>query len=365
MVQVERRSFTDFVAAVAADTVLSEHAAWAEAIPPATLAQSASRPQPLDPASRRDRRAQAEPGSRRSAFFEGFETEQIKTSGATINTTYGGNRNGSPLLLLHGIPETHVLWRKVAPALAKDYFVVMTDLRGYGDSSKPPGGDDHAAYSKRAMAHDQVEVMRHLGFAKFALVGHDRGGRVAHRLALDQPGALTRLVILDIVPTYLLYDYISQESATTLYHWFMLVQPFPFPETVVQNSAEYFLKCLLLTLGGYKITDPLPDWISPAVFEEYLRTFRKPDTIHAICEDYRATASIDLAHDRADLDRKVQCPLLVLWSEKGPFHRLYDVLQTWQERALRAQGRALPTGHFLPEQMPEELVQEITTFLRA
>ena len=302
--------------------------------------------------------------TQRADFFKGFKAEQIKTSGATIKTVYGGKRNRSPLLLLHGIPETHVLWRKVAPVLAQDYYVVMTDLRGYGDSSKPPGGGDHFAYSKRAMAQDQVEVMKQLGFQKFALVGHDRGGRAAHRLALDHPEVLTKLVILDIVPTYLLYEHITQEFATIFYHWFLMVQPPPFPETVVQNSAEYFLKCTLLWLGGSKLTDSLPDWISPAVFREYLRTFRQPDTIHAICEDYRAAASIDLAHDKADLDKKIQCPLLVLWSEKGPFHRLYNVLQTWQERAIQARGKAMPTGHFLPEQMPEELIQEITTFLR-
>ena len=298
-------------------------------------------------------------------FFQGFKREQIKTSGATINVVYGGNDKGSPLLLLHGIPETHVLWRKVAPALAQDYFLVMPDLRGYGDSGKPPGGDDHAAYSKRAMAQDQVEVMKHLGFQKFAVVGHDRGGRAAHRMALDYPDLLTKLVILDIVPTYLLYQGITQEFATIFYHWFLLVQPPPFPETMVGNSAEYFLKCTLLWLGGNKITDPLPDWITPAVFQEYFRTFRSPETIHAICEDYRAAASIDLAHDKADLDKKIQCPLLVLWSEKGPFHRMYNVLQTWRDRAVQAQGKAMPTGHFLPEQMPEELTQELKTFLRS
>jgi haloacetate dehalogenase len=306
-----------------------------------------------------------EPHSPRSDMFKGFKTEQIKTAGATINTVYGGNREGPPLLLLHGIPETHLLWRKVAPALAQDYFVVMTDLRGYGDSSKPPGGDDHFAYSKRAMAQDQVDVMRSLGFERFALVGHDRGGRAAHRLALDHAQALSKLVILDIVPTYRLYQDITQEFATIFYHWFLLVQPPPFPETMIGNSADYFLRSTLLWLGGHKLTDPLPDWIGPEVFREYLRTFCRPDTIRAICEDYRAAASIDLAHDKADLDKKIACPLLVLWSEKGPFHRLYDVLQTWRERALQAQGRALPTGHFLPEQMPQELTQEITRFLRA
>ena len=309
--------------------------------------------------------ASAMPQTPRAEFFEGFKREQVKTSGTTINAIYGGNKNGPPLLLLHGIPETHVLWRKVAPALARDYFLVMTDLRGYGDSGKPPGGGDHFAYSKRAMAQDQVEVMKHLGFEKFALVGHDRGGRAAHRLALDHPEVLSKLVILDIVPTYLLYQDITQEFATIFYHWFLLVQPPPFPETMVANSAEYFLKCTLLWLGGSKITDPLPDWISPEVFREYFRTFRSPETIHAICEDYRAAASIDLAHDKADLDKKIQCPLLVLWSEKGPFHRMYNVLQTWRDRALQAQGKSFPTGHFLPEQMPQETTQEIQAFLRS
>jgi haloacetate dehalogenase len=298
-------------------------------------------------------------------FFENFRAERIKTSGAMINTVYGGNRNGSPLLLLHGIPETHVVWRKVAPALMRDHFVVMTDLRGYGDSSTPPGGADHSAYSKRAMAQDEVEVMRHLGFAKFALVGHDRGGRAAHRLALDHPDALSKLVILDIVPTHLLYQRITQEFATIFYHWFLLVQPAPFPETLLAGSAEYFLKCTLLWLGGSKLTDPLPDWIGSAVFQEYLRAFRRPETIHAICEDYRAAASIDLAHDAADLDKKIQCPLLVLWSEKGPFHRMYDVLETWRDRAVQVQGEAMPTGHFLPEQMPAELTRKLARFLSA
>jgi haloacetate dehalogenase len=312
-----------------------------------------------------DVRTDAESRSPRTQFFEGFQNEHIKTSGAVINTVYGGNRAGAPLLLLHGIPETHVLWRKIAPALARDYFVVMTDLRGYGDSSKPFSGEDHFAYSKRAMAADQVDVMRYLGFEKFALVGHDRGGRVAHRLALDYPDVLIKLVILDIVPTRQLYQRVTQEFATIFYHWFLLVQPPPFPETLVGNSAEYFLRCTLLWLGGSKLTDPLPDWITPAVFQEYLRTFCQPDTIHAICEDYRAAASIDLAHDESDRDKRIQCPLLVLWSEKGPFRRMYDVLQAWQACAIQAQGKALPTGHFLPEQMPDELTPEIIAFLDA
>jgi haloacetate dehalogenase len=295
-------------------------------------------------------------------FFSGFQREQIKTSGATINTVHGGK--GTPLLLLHGIPETHVLWRKVAPLLAQDYFLVIPDLRGYGDSSKPPGGADHFGYSKRAMAQDMVDVMKHLGFQKFAVVGHDRGGRASHRMALDHPEVLTKLVILDIVPTYTLYQNITKEFATIFYHWFLLVQPPPFPETLVANSAEYFLKSTLLWLGGHPITDPIPEWLGAEAFHEYLRCFRNPDSIHAICEDYRAAASIDLEHDKADLDKRIECPLLVLWSEKGPFHRMYDVLQTWKDRAKEAKGKALPTGHFLPEQVPEEVTRELKSFLK-
>src|SRR5262244_3882643 len=214
--------------------------------------------------------------SKHAEFFHEFKTQRIKTSGATIHTVYGGNRDGSPLLLLHGIPETHVLWRKVAPTLSQDYFVVMPDLRGYGDSSKPPGGGDHFAYSKRAMAQDQLEVKTHLGFEKFALVGHDRGGRVAYRLALDHPEALTKLVILDIVPTYLLYQHITQEFATIFYHWFLLVQPSPFPEIMVQNSAEYFLKCTLLWLGGNKLTDRCPTGSAPPCFRNICASFAGP-----------------------------------------------------------------------------------------
>ncbi len=212
----------------------------------------------------------AEPGSRTppqrssNSFFEGFKREQIKTSGATINTVYGGK--GSPLLLLHGIPETHILWREVAPVLAQDFFLVITDLRGYGDSSKPPGGEDHGAYSKRAMAQDQVEVMQHLGFPKFAVVGHDRGGRVAHRMALDHAERLTKLVILDIVPTYTMYQNVSKEFATVFYHWFLLVQPAPFPETLIANSAEYFLKFLLYRLGGEMPSGATPGWVGETAF---------------------------------------------------------------------------------------------------
>ena len=305
----------------------------------------------------------AEPQTPSPEFFAGFKREQIKTAGATINVVYGGK--GSPVLLMHGIPETHLLWRKVAPVLSQNFTLVITDLRGYGDSSKPPGGADHFGYSKRAMAQDQVEVMQHLGFPKFAVVGHDRGGRVAHRMALDHADLVTRLAILDIVPTYKCYQTVNQDFATVFFHWFMLVQPPPFPETMLGNSAELFLKYMLFRLGGEVPREGLPDWVDQPAYNEYLRCFRDPAAIRALCEDYRAAASIDLAHDKADLDKKIECPFLVLWSEKGPFHRMYDVLQTWQERSAKVSGKPLPTGHFLPEQLPDQTIAELKPFLSA
>ena len=305
----------------------------------------------------------AEPQTSGRDFFAGFTREQIKTTGATINVVHGGK--GSPVLLLHGIPETHVLWRKVAPVLAQNFTLVIADLRGYGDSSKPPGGADHFGYSKRAMAQDQVEVMEHLGFLKFAVVGHDRGGRVAHRMALDHSDRITRLAILDIVPTYKCYQTVNQDFATVFFHWFLLVQPPPFPETMLGNSAELFLKTMLFRLGGEAPREGLPEWVDQQAYNEYLRCFRDPAAIRALCEDYRAAASIDLAHDKADLDKKISCPFLVLWSEKGPFHRMYDVLQTWKERSSQVSGKALPTGHFLPEQVPDQLIAELKPFLGA
>jgi haloacetate dehalogenase len=305
----------------------------------------------------------AEPQTSGRDFFPGFRRAQIKTTGATINVVHGGK--GSPVLLLHGIPETHVLWRKVAPVLAHNFTLVIADLRGYGDSSKPPGGADHFGYSKRAMAQDQVEVMEHLGFPKFAVVGHDRGGRVAHRMALDHSDRVTRLAILDIVPTYKCYQTVNQDFATVFFHWFLLVQPPPFPETMLGNSAELFLKTMLFRLGGEAPPEGLPEWVDQPAYNEYLRCFRDPAAIRALCEDYRSAASIDLAHDKADLDKKIECPFLVLWSEKGPFHRMYDVLQTWKERSSQVSGKALPTGHFLPEQVPDQLIAELKPFLGA
>lgn len=288
-------------------------------------------------------------------MFPGFKTSRVQTSGAAIHVVSGGE--GPPVLLLHGHPQTHVQWHKLAPQLAREFSLVMTDLRGYGDSSKPPEGENHSNYSKRAMALDQVEVMSTLGFEKFAVVGHDRGGRVGHRMALDHPGRLTKLAVLDIVPTRTLYGNVSREFATAYYHWFFLIQPAPLPETLIGNNVEFYLK--------QRFGPLMPNAVTPEAFAEYLRCFRNPDTIHAACEDYRAGASVDLEHDEADLDRKIGCPLLALWAERGAMHQVFDVEAAWRERAVNAKGKASPGGHFLPEESPGETLAELLAFLRS
>ena len=292
--------------------------------------------------------AQSQPSAAGADLFPGFKASKVQTSGAMINVVLGGQ--GPPLLLLHGYPQSHAEWHKVAPLFAREFTVVAADLRGYGDSSKPEGGADHSGYSKRAMAQDQVEVMGHFGFEKFAVVGHDRGGRVTHRMLLDHADRITRAALIDIVPTHKVYHSVTKELATAYYHWFFLIQPAPFPETVIGRSLESFV-------GRGAST--------PQAYAEYLRCFRDPATLHAACEDYRAGASIDLVHDEADMNRKVECPLLILWAERGAMHRLFDVLATWRERASDVRGKALPGGHFLPEELPDQTYAELRAFLRA
>jgi haloacetate dehalogenase len=287
--------------------------------------------------------------------LEGFEQLRIKTGGAEINLRRGGE--GPPLLLLHGYPQTHVMWHKIAPRLAERFTLVMPDLRGYGDSAKPPGGADHAAYSKRAMARDQAEVMDALGFANFAVVGHDRGARVTHRLCLDNPERVTRAAVLDIAPTLTMYEGADMAFATAYYHWFFLIQPYDLPERLIGGDPDFYLE---KKIGAWS---RIAGCFDPEAVAEYQRCFRDPEMIHATCEDYRAAAGIDLEHDRADLDRRVTCPLLVLWGAKGVIERSYDVLAVWRERAAKVSGRALPCGHFLPEEAPEETLGELLAFL--
>ncbi len=287
-------------------------------------------------------------------FFTGFKSFRMSTSGATINGIMGGS--GPPLLLLHGWPQSLVEWRKIAPALARHFTVVATDLRGYGDSSKPPDGERHEGYSKRSMARDQVEVMKRLGHDRFLVVGHDRGGRTAHRMALDHPDAVLKLAVLDIVPTLKLYSTVSKEFATVYAHWFFMLAPAPIPETLYMNSADFYLR-------AQWFKGLIPDAISEDAYSEYLRGFKDPSTVHAMCEDYRAAASIDLEHDKADLASKVRCPLLALWGSKGAMDRLYDVTGTWRERAANVTGKALAGGHWLPEELPDEVTAELLAFL--
>ena len=288
-------------------------------------------------------------------MFEGFERIQIETRGATINAVRGGE--GAPVLLLHGYPQTLAMWHLIAPRLTASFTVVATDLRGYGDSSKPEGGEEHAGYSKRAMAADQVEVMQTLGFGSFAVLGHDRGGRVAHRMALDHPQSVTRLAVLDIVPTRHVFETADKELAMAYYHWFFLSQPYDLPERLIGADPDYYLR---KKLGGWGTGF---DSFASEAYAEYERCFRDPRTIHASCEDYRAAATIDLEHDAADRDRKVGCPLLALWGKQGVVERLYDVLGVWRGYASDVRGRALPCGHYLAEERPEETAEELVTFL--
>jgi haloacetate dehalogenase len=288
-----------------------------------------------------------------SPFFPGFETQKIQTSGATIHTVRGGS--GPPLLLIHGYPQTHVMWHKVASRLAKQFTVVLTDLRGYGDSSKPPDGANHVNYSKRAMARDQVDVMKALGFDRFAVVGHDRGARVTWRMAVEFPDAVAKAAVLDIVP--LPYSRVTREFATEYYHWFFLIQPAPLPETLIGNSAEFYLRSRFQRQGVSASV------FTPEAVAEYLRCFKDPATIHATCEDYRAGATIDLEHAAQDGAKKVTCPLLVLWGERGTVGRLEPVMDIWRERATNVTGKAMPSGHFLPEEIPDETLAALLPFL--
>jgi haloacetate dehalogenase len=267
--------------------------------------------------------------------------------------------DGPPLLLLHGHPETLVTWHKIASALAEHYSVVLTDLRGYGDSSKPPGGENHADYTFRAMAQDQVEVMRQLGHTRFSIAGHDRGGRVAHRMCLDHPRVVERVAFLDIAPTLTMYNDTNKEFATRYVWWFLQIQPEPMPEHLIELDSVYYLRDHLFVQGK------APGAVTPEAMAEYIRCYCCKGTIHAVCEDYRAAASVDLDMDRADdaAGRRIEAPVLALWGGEGTVGQLWDVLATWRAKsASSVTGKALPCEHLLPEEKPQELLSEFRSF---
>jgi haloacetate dehalogenase len=280
-------------------------------------------------------------------FPAGFRNERIKTSGAEINTVIGGS--GPPVLMFHGAPQSLITWRLIAPDLAKEYTLVMCDLRGYGDSSKPEDGVNHANHSKRAMALDGVEVMQHLGYQQFRMVGHDRGGRVGRRMALEHPDRVQKLAVMDIVPAHYLYSHVSIEFVQAYFHWFNYLRKPPGPEDELKATNQAMLA---------RATDD--------VQREYLRTSATAENIHAMCEDYRASASIDLGYDAEDIKagKKIQCPLLTLWAAKGAMGQLYDVLSIWKEEGVNVNGKGLPGNHSLQESAPKETLAELQQFLR-
>lgn len=288
-------------------------------------------------------------------LFPGFKRTTITTSGTTIDTLIGGH--GPALLLLHGHPQTKACWHKVVPTLARQFTVVLTDLRGYGDSGKPDGGEGHFGYCKRQMALDQIEVMRHLGFPRFQVAGHDRGGRVVRRMLLDHPDAVERAAVLDIVPTATMYAGTNKEFATRYIWWFLLIQPAPLPERLIGSNLEFYLA------HHINKQNKTPGAITPEAYAEYQRCYTS-HTLHAVCEDYRAAATVDLDHDAADADKKIEAPLLVLWGEKGLVGQTYDVLQTWRAQACDVHGGGLPCGHYLPEEAPEQTLTEFMRFFR-
>ncbi|MBR7744639.1 alpha/beta hydrolase [Phycicoccus sp. BSK3Z-2] len=285
----------------------------------------------------------------------GAAVHDVPTSGGTVHVAVAGS--GSPVLLLHGYPQTHEMWHRVAPALAEEHTVVAADLRGYGDSTAPAAQPDHATFSKRASAADLLEAMATLGHDRFAVVGHDRGARVAHRLVHDRPDVVTRMAVLDIAPTLHMVEHADARFATGYYHWFFLAQPDGLPERLVGADPEGFLR------------ETLRRWSAPgARFDEdavtaYVRAFSRPEVLHASCEDYRAGLGVDLEHDRASRDRRVEVPLLVLWGADGFVARTYDVLDVWRGYAADVRGHAVPGGHFCPEEAPDEVLAALLPFL--
>lgn len=292
-----------------------------------------------------------------NSLYPGFEVHDIESDvGVRIRTRTGGR--GSPLLLIHGHPQTHVIWHKVAPALAEHFTLVIPDLRGYGDSSKPRGEADHANYSKRVMARDMLRVMQKLGYSRFGVLGHDRGARVAHRLAIDHAQAVQRLAVLDVAPTLAMYEQTSEAFARAYWHWFFLIQPASLPERLIEaDPAAYVREVMGRRSAGLSPFDP-------RALREYERAFALPGAAHGVCEDYRASAGIDLEHDRMDREQGVRLtlPLLALWGQDGVVHRCFKPIEEWKRVADDVRGGPLPCGHYIAEEAPEALLSEVLPF---
>jgi len=289
-------------------------------------------------------------------MLDSFERFEVVRGGVRLNARRAGQ--GAPLLLLHGHPQTHAMWHLVAPALAQRFSVVLMDLRGYGDSGRPPGGEGGAAYSKREMARDADAVMQAAGHARYSVLAHDRGARVAHRLAADRPQAVDRLLLLDIAPTLAMYERTSEEFARAYWHWFFLIQPPPLPEALIEADPGRYLRSLMgQRRGGLEL-------FAPQALAEYERCLALPGSAQAVCGDYRASAGIDLEHDRADVaaGRRLAQPLRVLWGERGVVGSCFDVLALWRERADHVSGRALPAGHYIAEEAAGPLLDEALDF---
>ena len=292
-------------------------------------------------------------------FSENFKEEIVDVNGVKINCRHGGF--GDPLLLIHGYPQTSAIWHKVAPTLAKSFYIICPDLRGYGKSSKPKGVENHENYSKKTMAKDMLELMKTLGFSEFYVAGHDRGARVTHRMCLDYPKNILKACVMDIAPTYHMFENTDQNFATGYYHWFFLIQPDNLPETMISENPDYYLLEKLKRWSAKDIA--FEEKFDKEAVDEYIECFDKA-SIHGSCEDYRAAASIDMSDDRKDRDRKIDMPLLVLWGEKGFVNRTYKVLEVWEEYAKKVSGKALNCGHFLPEEKPLEVIEELSDFFK-
>jgi haloacetate dehalogenase len=293
-------------------------------------------------------------------MFTGFESRRVKVNGLEIACMIGGqHQRSTPILMLHGFPQTKAMWSRIAPRLAEHHPVICADLRGYGDSEHPPCLPDASNYSFRAMANDQFALMQSLGYEKFHLIGHDRGARTAHRLALDHPQAIQSLTMMDIVPTTVLFHETNRHVAGAYWHWYFLSQPAPFPERLIEANPDYFYETCLLGWGKAKLEDFDADQLA-----DYRRCWRKPSMIQGSCGDYRAAASIDLEIDAADIDRQVTAPSLVFYGQDGVMNKLYDIAAQWRKRLANLQTASLPGGHFFPDMLPHETAQTLLKFVQ-